>query len=160
MSPNFQAVYLPEDRSLIDDPRFTSSNDFFNLLATTERIICSGLTTMSGISTATREAEAAGGEASAVCGVPDSLGAGLEEGCCLGSAFDVGSGKVAASSGYIEWISFILSANESICLSREPNLSEAAYFDAIVFFAMAPRILVGPTSMYLSTEFDPENKTS
>ena len=44
-----RGTYSPEDRSLIDFSTCTSSNIFFNLLATAERMMCSGLISMSGI---------------------------------------------------------------------------------------------------------------
>ena len=123
-----------------------------------ERMICSGVTGASGTSTATDEAGAAGAAAGGAG--TDSLGPALEEGCPVGSAVAVGSGDVVASSGYIEYISFMSSARDNIRLSKEWNLSEAAYLEAIVFFAMPPRILAGPISTYFSTEPGPEKSTS
>ena len=119
---------------------------------------CSAVIGTSGTSTATDEAGAAGAAAGGAGA--DALGSALEEGCRVGSAAVVGSGDVVASSGYTEYISFMSSARDSIRLSREWNLSEAAYLDAIVFFAMPPRILAGPISTYFSTEPEPEKNTS
>ena len=84
-----------------------------------ERMTCSGVIGTSGTSTATDEAGAAGAAGAAAGGAgPDALGSALE-GCRVGSAAEVGSGDVVASSGYSEYISFMSSARDSMRLSRE-----------------------------------------
>ena len=72
----------------------TSLNGFFNFFATTERIICYGLTNVSSIPMRADETEAASGGAVGVGVIPESLGLGLEEGRYLGSVVNIDSGKI------------------------------------------------------------------
>ena len=94
-----RGAYSPEDRSLIDFSTCTSSKIFFNLLATTERMMCSGLISLSRISTATDEAEGAGKGSGKLCEVPGFWESELDPGAGLDSAIDGDSAKTSATSG-------------------------------------------------------------
>ena len=63
--------------------------------------MCPGLISMSGISTATDEAEGAGKGSTEAFGVPEIWELGLEGGNGLDLAGDGDSAKASASSGYI-----------------------------------------------------------